>query len=66
MKAIKDMSREELIGLIYNNFEKGTVNIFDKEACCVMCGTKEEALKAKWFYICDKCNEQMKESDDKE
>lgn len=52
-KAIKDLSKRELISLICN-LPPGTTNIFDKITSCAICGTN---TSAKYWYVCDQCND---------
>lgn len=50
MKAIKDLTREELLTFIINH-PPGDVNIFDELAGCVVC----EKEKATYGYECEDC-----------
>lgn len=50
MKALSDLSKEELLTFIYNH-EPGDINIFDKLASCACCGEPD----AKYYYECENC-----------
>ena len=55
MKAIRDLSKDELISIIYNNckdYSGNDINTFDELAQCAQCGTVKNA---KYSYICDEC-----------
>lgn len=52
MKAMNDLSKNELISLLYNNFDVDT----NEEVCeCAACGQEPNA---KFGYICDRCEEE--------
>jgi hypothetical protein len=54
MRAINDLSRDELIGLLINSSVPGEkINIFEESASCVVCGEPY----AKYYYMCDSCRE---------
>ena len=49
MKNIRDLSKSELLNFIYNEIS----NIeFNQQMECATCGKNN---KAKFYYICDKC-----------
>jgi hypothetical protein len=57
VKVIKDLTKDELISLLYNNFD---VNIFEESAECVGCCVDKENYKnAKYHYICDSCQNEL-------
>jgi len=51
MKAIQDLTRDELISFIYNNTEFDT---FEDSCECAVCGTNTNSL---FYYVCDVCEE---------
>ena len=51
MKAISELSKTELINLIYNTWKDTDVDEFSAE--CATCGTNPNA---KYCYICDICD----------
>ena len=59
MKALKDLSKDELISFIYH-LHPGTINIFDPLASCSICG-KSGAM---YDYVCDSCNKKAVDHDD--
>jgi hypothetical protein len=52
-KKIYDLTKSELIHLIYNNFNISIDASFD----CVTCG----GIEADWYYICDECEQGLKD-----
>lgn len=52
MKALKDLTKDELLSFIYNH-PPGDVNIFDPLAGCFVCG-QDQTL---YGYQCQKCQE---------
>lgn len=55
MKAIKDLSKDELRSIINcKDYQGNDINIHDELAQCAQCGTRKDA---KYSYICDKCEE---------
>jgi hypothetical protein len=64
MKALKDLTKDELISILTNNFD-GEVDQFEESAICVTCcGGNEEYRVAKYFYICDSCQQDLKETEE--
>lgn len=53
MKAIDDLSREELLGLIYNN-DIVDADMFVKNCECAACGQTDVGVK--YWYCCDSCS----------
>lgn len=54
MKQIDKLSKDELLSLIYNNFEGKT--LFNVHPCeCASCGQKK-VEEGGYYYICDRCN----------
>lgn len=54
MKALKDLTKDELLTFIYN-YPPGDINIFEKFAVCFSCaeGLNEESVK--YYYECEDC-----------
>jgi hypothetical protein len=49
MKEMKELSKDELLNLLYNEF-----NVSTQEQCeCAACG---KTKFADYYYICDTCN----------
>ena len=59
MRAIKELSKDELISLIYNihDYPENGYNVSDPLAECASCGNTG---KAEYYFICDRCNESDK------
>ena len=57
MKAAQEMTKEELVSFVYNNLN---VDITEKIFECASCGDEPNA---KFYYVCDKCNEVMIDDD---
>lgn len=49
-RKITELSKGELISLVYNNLDISTV---DNDVECAVCGEND---KAKFYYICEECN----------
>lgn len=56
MKALKDLTKDELLSFIYN-YPPGQIDIFTELASCSICGEKD----ADYSYICDKCNDDLED-----
>lgn len=54
MKALKDLTKNELLSFI-SNYD-GTINIYDNMAECAVCGEKSNVP---YNYCCDKCHNNM-------
>jgi hypothetical protein len=59
MKALKDLSKEELLSFIYN-YPPGQIDISTELADCCVCGNKG----ADYVYICDDCNKRLDDHKD--
>lgn len=53
MKALDDLSREELVNVLYNSFG---ADVYAKTAECASCGDSKDA---KYYYICDNCEKRL-------
>ncbi len=60
MKSLEELSKSELLNLIYNNlltnFGPG-----EKVAVCSVCGERADGSRV-MFYICDQCNHDLQEA----
>lgn len=56
MKKITELTKEELISLLYNNFS--IVNVHEEVCECAACG---DTGAAQFFYVCDNCNKLLKD-----
>ncbi len=51
MKNFQNLTKDELISLLYNNFN---FSVIEENLECAGCGLTPDA---KYYYICDRCNE---------
>jgi hypothetical protein len=51
MKSIRELSKDELISLIYH-LPPGDIDTFSQDVECAICGSG----KSKYIYVCDSCD----------
>ncbi len=56
MKKIKELTKEELLSLIFNHW---ATTRHDQAVACVVCAVKAFSTDEAWGYICDKCVKEM-------
>ena len=54
-KNITELSKNELINLIYNNYDVFTYNV----CCCVICEPSNVISELELGYICDDCQNRL-------
>lgn len=53
MKALKDLTKDELISFVAN-YDQGKIDIFAELAGCASCEGTPDTI---YYYICEECNQ---------
>jgi hypothetical protein len=69
MKRIADLSKSELLGLIYHNVRNGNVVFLRHPCICASCGNNnghdlvsvEGTIVSPLYYVCDRCENEPEE-----